>query len=67
MAAAVGLSRFVQAGPIPAAVLARDLIRSHRVAGFRAGELERAHPPLGLDEDVVRLVTSIGAARGQNA
>jgi uncharacterized protein YcaQ len=42
---------FVQADPIRAPARAQDLILRHRVAGYRAGDLERRYPSLDLDED----------------
>src|SRR2546421_10454675 len=42
---------FVQADRIGAPARAQDLILRHRVAGYRAGDLERRFPRLGLEED----------------
>ncbi len=42
---------FVQADPIRAPARAQDLILRHRVAGYRAGDLERRFARLGLEED----------------
>lgn len=42
---------FVQADPIRAPARAQDLILRHRVAGYRAGDLERRYVELGLEED----------------
>ncbi|WP_159996945.1 DNA glycosylase AlkZ-like family protein [Roseomonas sp. 18066] len=42
---------FVQADPIRAPARAQDLILRHRVRGYRAGQLERRFPRLGLEED----------------
>jgi uncharacterized protein YcaQ len=42
---------FVQADPIRAPARAQDLTLRHRVAGYRAGDLERAYPRLKIDED----------------
>jgi uncharacterized protein YcaQ len=42
---------FVQADPIRAPARAQDLTLRHRVAGYRAGDLERRYPRLGLEED----------------
>ena len=50
---AVARMGFVQADPIRAPARAQDLILRHRVPGYRAGDLEREYPALGLDEDVV--------------
>jgi uncharacterized protein YcaQ len=43
---------FVQADPIRAPARAQDLTLRHRVAGYRAGDLERAYATLGVEEDV---------------
>ena len=43
--------RFVQADPIRAPARAQDLILRHRVAGYRAGDLERRYESLGVEED----------------
>src|SRR5450631_2956018 len=48
---AIGKLGFVQADPIRAPARAQDLILRHRVAGYRAGDLERRFPRLGLQED----------------
>ena len=42
---------FVQADPIRAPARAQDLILRHRVAGYRAGDLERRYPRLDIEED----------------
>ena len=42
---------FVQADPIRAPARAQDLILRHRVAGYRAGDLERLYPGLDVHED----------------
>src|SRR6187431_1877473 len=42
---------FVQADPIRAPARAQDLILRHRVAGYRAGDLEREYEALDLEED----------------
>ena len=42
--------QFVQADPIRAPARAQDLILRHRVTGYRAGDLERRYPRLGLEE-----------------
>jgi uncharacterized protein YcaQ len=44
---------FVQADPIRAPARAQDLILRHRVRGYRAGDLERRYPSLGLEEDML--------------
>ncbi len=41
---------FVQADPIRAPARAQDLILMQRVAGYRAGDLERRYPALDLEE-----------------
>lgn len=48
----VALARmgFVQADPIRAPARAQDLILRHRVRDYRAGELERRYPRLGIEE-----------------
>ena len=53
----VGLKRaierlgFVQADPIRAPARAQDLILRHRVAHYRAGDLEQRYSTLGVEED----------------
>jgi uncharacterized protein len=42
---------FVQADPIRAPARAQDLMLRHRVKNYRAGDLERLYPKLGLEED----------------
>src|SRR5260370_108684 len=42
---------FVQADPIRAPARAEDLPLGHRVAAYRAGDLERRYPKLPLEED----------------
>jgi hypothetical protein len=42
---------FVQADPIRAPARAQDLTLRHRVADYRAGDLERRYPRLMLEED----------------
>lgn len=42
---------FVQADPIRAPARAQDLTLRHRVAGYRAGDLERAYASLDVEED----------------
>jgi uncharacterized protein YcaQ len=51
LARAIATAGFVQADPIRAPARAQDLILRHRVAGYRAGDLERRFPGLGLEED----------------
>jgi len=41
---------FVQADPIRAPARAQDLILRQRVEGYRAGDLERLYPELGIEE-----------------
>ena len=48
---AVARFGFVQADPIRAPARAQDLILRHRVAGYRAGDLERLYPTLAIEED----------------
>jgi uncharacterized protein YcaQ len=42
---------FVQADPIRAPARAQDLTLRHRVVDYRAGDLERRYPTLGIEED----------------
>lgn len=42
---------FVQADPLRAPARAQDLILRQRVRGYRAGDLERRYPALGIEED----------------
>ena len=42
---------FIQADPIRCPARCQDLILRHRVKGYRAGDLEKHYPKLGLDED----------------
>jgi uncharacterized protein YcaQ len=42
---------FVQADPIRAPARAQDLTLRHRVTDYRAGDLERQYPGLGIHED----------------
>lgn len=42
---------FVQADPLRAPARAQDLTLRHRVTGYRAGDLEREYPALGIEED----------------
>ena len=48
---AVARFGFVQADPIRAPARAQDLTLRHRVAGYRAGDLERRYPALAIEED----------------
>lgn len=51
LAAAIARLGFVQADPLRAPARAQDLILRHRVRGYRAGDLERRYPELGVEED----------------
>ncbi len=51
LADAVHRLGFVQADPIRAPARAQDLILRHRVAGYRAGDLDRGFRRLRLEED----------------
>ncbi len=42
---------FVQADPLRAPARAQDLTLRHRVAGYRAGDLEAGYPQLAVEED----------------
>lgn len=55
LASAITRLRFVQADPIRAPARAQDLILRQRVRGYRAGDLERGYPTLGLVEDMVHV------------
>ena len=48
---AIERSGFVQADPIRAPARAQDLTLRHRVANYRAGDLERRYATLGIEED----------------
>jgi uncharacterized protein YcaQ len=50
--AAIDRLGFVQADPIRAPARAQDLTLRHRVAGYRAGDLERLYDTLDVEEDV---------------
>jgi uncharacterized protein len=52
---AIGTLGFVQLDPIRAPARAADLILRQRVAGYRAGDLDRAYPALPLAEDYVHV------------
>ena len=47
---AIGRLGFVQADPMRAPARAQDLVLMHRVKDYRAGELERRYPRLGIEE-----------------
>ena len=49
--AAIERLGFVQADPIRAPARAQDLTLRHRVAGYRAGDLEAQYPALDIEED----------------
>lgn len=51
LAKAIGELGFVQADPIRAPARAQDLVLRHRVARYRAGDLDRLYPTLDLAED----------------
>ena len=51
LARAIDRLGFVQADPIRAPARAQDLILRHRVAGYRAGDLERRYARLKIEED----------------
>jgi uncharacterized protein len=49
--AAIRKLGFIQADPIRAPARAQDLTLRHRVKDYRAGDLERRYPRLGVEED----------------
>ena len=51
LAQAIDALGFVQADPIRAPARAQDLTLRHRVAGYRAGDLDRAYATLSIEED----------------
>ena len=51
LARAISRLGFVQADPLRAPARAQDLTLRHRVAGYRAGDLERRYPKLAIEED----------------
>ncbi len=51
LARAIDKLGFVQADPIRAPARAQDLTLRHRVKDYRAGDLERRYPNLGIEED----------------
>ena len=55
LAQAMARSQFVQLDPIRAPARAADLILRQRVDGYRAGDLDRAYPALGLVEDFLHV------------
>lgn len=60
LARAIGALGFVQADPIRAPARAQDLILRHRVADYRAGDLERRFARLGLEEDFLHVYGFMG-------
>jgi uncharacterized protein YcaQ len=62
LAAAVAQLGFVQIDPLRAPARAQDLILRQRVAGYRAGDLDRAYRDLGLVEDFVHVHGVLPAA-----
>jgi uncharacterized protein YcaQ len=59
---AVAALGFVQLDPIRAPARAADLILRHRVAGYCAGDLDRAYPELPLTEDYLHVYGIVPAA-----
>jgi uncharacterized protein len=55
IADAIARMRFVQLDPIRAPARAADLILWQRVDGYRAGDLDRDYPKLGLAEDYLHV------------
>lgn len=55
LADAITALRFVQLDPIRAPARAADLILRQRIAGYRAGDLDRGYPSLPLAEDYVHV------------
>jgi len=53
--AAIAAMGFVQLDPIRAPARAADLILRHRVAGYRAGDLDRGYPDMPLAEDYLHV------------
>ena len=51
LAGAIERLGFVQADPIRAPARAQDLVLRHRVADYRAGDLDRRYPALAVEED----------------
>src|SRR5262245_62925510 len=51
LARAISRLGFVQADPIRAPARAQDLTLRHRVANYRAGDLERRYSKLPIEED----------------
>src|SRR5438105_13020519 len=55
LARAIAEAGFIQSDPIRAPARAQDLILRHRVADYRAGDLEQRFPDLPLAEDFVHV------------
>jgi uncharacterized protein YcaQ len=53
--AAIASLGFVQLDPIRAPARAADLILRHRVAGYRAGDLDRVYPEMPVAEDYLHV------------
>src|ERR1700756_2776085 len=51
LARAIGQIEFIQSDPIRSPARAQDLILRHRVADYRAGDLERRYSSLAAEED----------------
>jgi uncharacterized protein YcaQ len=51
LARAIGQIEFIQSDPIRSPARAQDLILRHRVADYRAGDLERRYSSLAVEED----------------
>ncbi len=62
LADAIARAGFVQLDPMRAPARAADLILRHRVAGYRAGDLDRAYPTLPLAEDYMHVYGVLPAA-----
>lgn len=55
LSAAIDALGFVQLDPIRAPARAADLVLRHRVADYRAGDLDRAYPEMALAEDYMHV------------
>ena len=51
---AINQLEYIQADPIRAPARAQDLILRHRVAGYKAGDLEKSYPTLEVEEDFLQ-------------